>query len=161
MFGGKSAVMPSFRLKKKRKAEPPPQPPHPAPQKIFRQEDLHRPSPKVPIKQERDSQASTMPSRKIEKRGRPPKTENTDSKNGRKKTEKLNNNNNDRTSPPEQSPPQLPQVPSDVQIGFIPFVISFLSNLRLEVHYAQPRWKTLWPCFPGQRRLYCTYKTRP
>ena len=124
MFGGKSAVLPSFRMKKKRKAEPPPPPPHPAPQKIFRQED--HPPLKVPIKQERDSHASTMPSRKIEKRGRPPKTENTDSNNRRKKSEKHNNNNNDRTSPPVQSPPQLPPMPSDGQIGFHPFFHHFL-----------------------------------
>ncbi|CAG5112039.1 Oidioi.mRNA.OKI2018_I69.chr2.g6298.t1.cds [Oikopleura dioica] len=109
MFGGKSAVMPSFRLKTKRKSERPPTQPHPAPSKIFRQEDLHYAS---------VSHASTMPNRKIEKRGRPPKTENAGSQNGRKKSERLNNNNGDRTSPPVQSPPQLPQIPNDGQIGW-------------------------------------------
>ena len=121
MFGGKSAVMPSFRLKTKRKSEPPPTQPHPAPSKIFRQDDLHYAS---------GSHASIMPNRKIEKRGRPPKTENAGSQNGRKKSERLNNNNGDRTSPPVQSPPQLPQIPNDGQIGSHPFV-SF-PNFQLE-----------------------------
>ena len=109
MFGGAKTVLPSFRLKKKRKVSPPPKPvPADVAHKVLRPDSLHEAPP------QRDA---TMP-RRI-RRGRPVKTEEPAIPNNEEQNERLSNNNVPKPAAKllESCPQILPQISDEFSIG--------------------------------------------
>jgi hypothetical protein len=105
MFGGAKTVMPSFRLKKKRKVSPPKKP---VPADVPVAHKVLRP----------DSSA-TMPKRN--RRGRPVKTEEPAIPNNEQQNERLSNNNVPKIVPEakllEPFSPIPPQISDEFSIG--------------------------------------------
>ena len=104
MFGGAKTVMPSFRLKKKRKVSPPPKPV----------------ASDVAHKVLRPHSSATMPKRN--RRGRPVKTEEPAIPNNEQQNERLSNNNVPKNVPAAKlleppCPPIPPQISDEFSIG--------------------------------------------
>jgi hypothetical protein len=103
MFGGAKTVLPSFRLKKKRKVSPPPKPV----------------AADVPVAHKvlRPHSSATMPKRN--RRGRPVKTEEPAIPNNEQQNERLSNNNVPKNVPAAKilEPQILPQISDEFSIG--------------------------------------------
>ena len=101
MFGGAKTVLPSFRLKKKRKVSPPPKPvPADVAHKVLRPDS-----------------SATMPKRN--RRGRPVKTEEPAIPNNEQQNERLSNNNVPKNVPTAKllEPCLPPQISDEFSIG--------------------------------------------